>query len=301
MMMTRKISTGFLGLMLALCFLHALPAQEKQAASATRHSVWKVRGQTNTVYLVGSIHVLKEEDYPLPSVIETAYSDSPIAVFETDIQALDDPAMAMKLMAKAKLPEGQTLQTQLSPETYKLFSEKVSATGMPAEMFNQFAPPMAAMTLEVLEMTKMNLDPKYGLDKHFFAKAKEDKKQIVPLETVDFQIGLLTDFTKEEGESLMKTTLKELDNVKKDLAELLNAWKTGDAARLAKLLNEAMQDAPVIYKRLLTDRNKAWIPKLEELARGNKNAMVVVGAGHLVGKDGVVELLRQKGFKVTQE
>jgi len=287
--------------MLALYFVPVLSAQQKQAATATRHSIWKVTGKTNTVYLVGSIHVLKAEDYPLPDVIEAAYSNSAIAVFETDIQALEDPAMAMSLMSKARLPEGQTLQKQLSPETYKLFSEKLSASGMPAEMFDQFTPPMAAMTLEVLEMTKMQLEPKYGLDKHFFALAKEDKKKIVPLETVDFQIGLLTEITKEEGELLMKTTLKELDNVKKDLTELLNAWKTGDADRLAKLLNEAMQDAPVIYKRLLTDRNRNWIPKLEDLARGDKTAIVVVGAGHLVGKDGVVELLRQKGFKVTQE
>ena len=111
----------------------------------------------------------------------------------------------------------------------------------------------------------------------------------------------VTDFTKEEGELLMKTTLQEIDTTTKDLAEMLRAWQTGDADKLEQLLNDASRKAPAIFKRLVGDRNRQWVPKIEEWLRGGNNAVVIVGAAHLVGKDGVVELLRKKGYKVTQQ
>jgi uncharacterized protein YbaP (TraB family) len=160
---------------------------------------------------------------------------------------------------------------------------------------------MAAISLVVLELKKLELDPEYGLDKHFFSRARESSKKVVPLETLDFQLSLLTDFTKEEGELLLKTTIRDMETMEKEFGELLQAWKTGDSGKLEKLLNEAKQEAPVIYKRLVTDRNRNWLPKLEELLRGKENAIAIVGAGHLVGTNGVVELLRTKGYRVTQE
>jgi uncharacterized protein YbaP (TraB family) len=160
---------------------------------------------------------------------------------------------------------------------------------------------MAAMTLEVFELLKMGMNPQNGVDKHFYPLAKSSGMEIIPLETVDFQLDLITGFSKEEGELLMKSTLKEIDNVKKELGELVRAWREGDAEKLQKLMNDAMADSPVIYKRLLTDRNHNWIPKIEELVRGDKNAIVIVGAGHLVGKEGLVELLKKDGLKVMQE
>jgi uncharacterized protein YbaP (TraB family) len=244
--------------------------------------------------------VLKETNYPLAAPIEQAFTNSQIAVFEADIGAMNDPSLAMKMMAKGTLPEGETLEKQLSPESYKAFQKHLAETGMPAAMMERMTPAMAAMTLEVFELMKLGLDPEAGVDKHYFALAKKQGKQTVGLETVDFQINLLSNFSKEEGEALMKSTLRQMDSLKKDLDELLKAWETGDNEKLDKMLNEAMADSPAIYKRLLTDRNRNWLPKLEEFTQGSKNTMVIVGAGHLVGKEGVVELLRTKGLKVTQ-
>ena len=157
------------------------------------------------------------------------------------------------------------------------------------------------MTLVMLELKRLDLDPQYGLDKHFFDLAIQAGKKTVPLETLDFQFGLLTDFSREEGELLMKSTLKEIDKIENDLGEMLKAWQSGDSVKLEKLLNEAKEDAPTIYNRLVTSRNKTWMPKIEELAAGKENAIIIVGAGHLVGTNGVVELLRQKGYKVVQQ
>ncbi len=279
----------------------SLDAQPAKPSTATKHSLWKVQGKENAVYLLGSVHVLKKEDYPLPAPIEGAFSDSKIAVFETDIAGMENPELAMKLAAKGQLPEGETLRTRLSPPVYVAFSNYVQKAGMPVELFDSITPAMAAITLVALDLKKMGLDPQNGLDKHFFDLAAKDGKTIVPLETLDFQIGLMTEFSKEEGELLMKTTLKEIDTMEKDLDELIKAWRTGDSEKLDKLLNEAMEEAPIIFHRLLTDRNRRWLPKIEELLRGKENAIVIVGAGHLVGTNGVVALLKNKGYKIVQE
>jgi len=276
----------------------SLCAQQPRSA---RHSLWKVEGKASVVYLMGSVHALKAENYPLPREMEAAFTNSPIAVFEADIDALEAMGTQLKILSKSRLPEGETLATQLSPAVYGKFTNQLDETGMPVMMFERFKPSIAAMTLALLELKKLGLDPEYGLDKQLYGRARKEHKTVVPLETVDFQIDMITDFTKEEGELLMKTTLEELGIMKSELAGLVKAWQTGDTDKLDKLLNEASREAPAIFQRLVGDRNERWVPKIEEWLRGDKNAVVIVGAGHLVGKDGVVELLRQKGLKVTQQ
>jgi len=297
----RKVNSSGLVLLLALSLVALAGAQEKRAATGTHHSLWKIQGQQNAVYLLGSIHLLKKEDYPLAAPIEAAFTNSRIAVFETDIGAMENPEIAMKLATKGMLPAGQTLRDQLTPAIYLMFSNHVQKTGMPAQLFDSFTPAMAAIALVALEIKKMGLDPEYGLDKHFFSRARQENKTTVPLETIDFQIGLMTDFSKEEGELLMKTTVKDIDKMESEFGDLLKAWQSGDSEKLEKLLNEAMEEAPVIYKRLVTERNRRWLSKIEELTRGKENAIIIVGAGHLVGTNGVVELLKKKGYKVAQE
>jgi len=285
----------------ALCLASPSRAQEPRPAATTRHSLWKVQGKQNTVYLLGSIHLLKKDNYPLPAAMESAFTNSAIVVFETDLSAAEDLTVAMSLMSKAQLPEGQTLKDVLSPEVYQSFTNHASQSPMPLEMLVRFTPGMAATTLEGLEMMKLGFDPELGLDLHFYKLAKNDGKQIVPLESIGFQIGLLNGLSKEEADWFMKETLKDLDNVKTDSADMVKYWQTGESDKLAEMLDKGLKESAAIYKRLVTDRNRNWIPKIEELARGNKNAIIIVGAGHLVGKEGLVESLKKDGFKVTQE
>jgi uncharacterized protein len=300
-MRTVKLSVTTVLLSVAVCFAPRLEAQPSALVQKTRHSLWKVQGEHCVVYLLGSIHVLKKQNYPLPAPIESAFANARVAVFETDIEALDDPKVALKIMNKTQLPEGETLRDRLSPEVYARFTNHLRKVQLPAAVFDRMTPVMAATSLAVLQMQRLGLDPEYGVDKHFFALAKSEGKEVVPLETVDFQISLLTDMSKEEGELIMKTTLRDMDKLEKDLGDLLKAWQMGDDRRLDSFLNEATQEAPLIYKRLLSDRNRNWLPKIEGLLRGNKTGIVIVGAGHLVGKEGLVALLKRKGFKVTQE
>jgi len=289
--------------LLALAGLSAfpLPAQSASATPSDQHSLWKVQGEHAVVYLLGSIHVLKKENYPLPAPIESAFTNAMVVAFETDMEAMHDPKVALKLASKGRLPAGETLQDHLPPEVYASFTNHLRVAHLPGVVFDQLTPVMAALSLVLMEMQRLGLDPEYGVDQHFFGRAKAEGKQIVPLESVDFQIGLLTALSKEEGELIVKTTLRDMEKLGSDLGDLLKAWQTGDAEGLDKFLHEAMREAPLIYKRLITERNRNWVSKIEELLRGDKRAIVIVGAGHLVGKEGVLELLKQKGYKVTQE
>jgi uncharacterized protein YbaP (TraB family) len=159
---------------------------------------------------------------------------------------------------------------------------------------------MVAVALIGLELQKLGFDQEHGVDNYFFTKAKEDKKTIVALETVDFQMGLFSNLTKAESDAMLQQTIQEISGFKKILTEMTDAWKTGDTAALDRLILDAMREYPAIHKKLLLDRNRAWAAKVEKLLAEGKNVFVVVGAAHLVGKDSLVDLLTKKGLKTQQ-
>ena len=274
---------------------------QAQTATPTKQPLWKIEGKAATVYLLGSVHILKQENYPLAAPLGAAFDKAKVVVFETDMEALEKPELQMKLMTKSTLPEGQTLRSQLTPQTYAQLTAQLKETGLPAEVVDKLKPGIVALTIALVEMQKLGLDEKLGVDKHFHERAVKAGKEIIGLEPPDFQVDLLTGFSKQEGEALLKSTLKDIRTLKKELARLLKAWQTGDMKTVATLLNEAMEEHPDLYKRLVVDRNKSWVPKIEELVRGNKDAIVIVGAGHLAGKQSVIELLEKNGLKVTQQ
>lgn len=287
-------------LVLAFTFFCSFLVTEANAADTNLHSLWQLQGKSNVVYLLGSVHVLKESDYPLAGPIEAAFTNSQVAVFEASPKEMKEPETQLKMMAKSTLPAGETLKDRLSPKLYADFQKQVEQAGVPATVFDQFQPAMAGFALVMIELQKLGADPANGMDEHFFSRAEKEGKRIVPLETVEFQINLMTTFTRSEEESLLRSLLDQLDDTKKMWNEMITAWKTGDSASLEKLLNDSMKESPAIFKRLVTDRNQTWVPKIEELLRGADNAVVIVGAGHLVGTNGVVELLRRKGISIKQ-
>jgi uncharacterized protein len=267
---------------------------------AAKHCLWEVKGGSNTVFLLGSMHVMKDNMYPLAPVIEAAYKRSTVVVFETDMKVLQSPAFALKLMGQATYPEGESLEKNLSPALYSLLASNLQASFLPMEMIDRFKPWMAAMTVLMLELQKQGFDVQNGVDKHFHTRAVADEKTLDHLESPDFQAALFTGLTDKESEEFLGQTLRDMDVWKKQLALLEKAWLTGDTQALDKLLLDSFREYPLMHKKFLIDRNRAWLAKLEQFSKGDQDVLVVVGAGHLVGKDSVVDLLTAKGYKVEQ-
>jgi len=277
------------------------PVAAQRPATAARQPLWKIEGKRCTVYLLGSVHFLKNEHYPVAAPIEAAFERAKIAVFETDLEALEKPEMQMNLFAKSALPPGQTLSDQLSSKMYEQLAKQLKETGLPVEAVKNLKPGMVAMTMVMVEMQKLGLDPKLGLDQHFHQRARKAGKEVIGLEEPQFQVDLITGFSKEEGEAMLDSTLKEIHTLKAELSKLLKSWQIGDMKTLAVLLNRGLEEHPELHKRLFVERNKRWIPKIEELVRGDKDAIVIVGAAHLAGKQSVIEMLEKNGLKVVQQ
>lgn len=290
-----------LNLLLLVALVAPVWAKDTTNAVATKHSAWKVQGENCSVHLLGSVHVLKAEHYPLPAVFEGAFSNACIVLFETDIGEMMKPESQFKLTARAQLPEGQTLKDVLTGKTYAGLLRHLKDSGMPEAMISRFKPGFVVMMLAMVELQKEGFNPASGMDLYFYKRTKKEGKTVRGLESLDFQMDLICNLSNAEGEALIKSTLADMKDAKTKFAELIVAWQAGDGAAIEKLLNQAQKEDPAIMKKFLTDRNLAWVPQIEELAKGTNNAAVIVGAGHLVGKDGVVELLKQKGYKVTQE
>jgi uncharacterized protein YbaP (TraB family) len=289
-----KKITACAALLATLCQVDAAAAQ------APRNFIWKVSGPTGAIYLVGSVHLLTKDYYPLNPSLETAFKDSDLLVEEADLGELEAPASQFKLLTRGLLPGNQSLDTVLSASTYELVTKRVEALGVPLEPLKRFKPWMLALTLVQLEWQKAGFDGSLGLDRHFYDRARVDGKAVQGLETVDFQLSLFDGMSAEEQDRMLAGSLEDLDDERANVVRLIDAWKAGDAATVERLMLSDMENDPIMYKRLLVDRNRAWLPRLDALLGRKGRAFVVVGAAHLVGPEGVLAMFRAKGYRVEQ-
>ena len=250
------------------------------------------------MYLLGSIHFMQQDAYPLGSAIEAAYERSEILMFETDISGLDQAAVA--LMTAGSLEEGVALEDVITPELYDDVTDHLESLGHDASAFKRMKPWMVALSLTSLELMRAGYLGSEGIDAHFSSRASADGKQQRWLETIDEQIALFTELTEEEGEEFLAYTLVEVETVIPFVGEIVDAWRAGDAKRLEAMLAEGFEEHPEMFERMVTNRNRNWLPAIEALFDGPADAMVVVGALHLVGDEGLVALLRAKGYEVEQ-
>jgi uncharacterized protein YbaP (TraB family) len=206
----------------------------------------------------------------------------------------------LQLLSRGLLPAGQTLDGVLTRETYALVSSRAGALGLPLAPLARFKPWALALTLLGLEWQKAGFDAALGLDRHFYDRARRDGKEIRGLETLDFQISFFDGMTNEEQDRLLASTLKELETQKASMTKLADAWKAGDAPTVERIVLQDLRQEPRMYQRLLVDRNLAWVPQIDALAARPGRAFVLVGAAHLVGPDGLLALLRAKGYTIEQ-
>lgn len=270
------------------------------AEGADKHSLWEISSVENKVYLLGSIHLLKQEHYPLPDEMYAAFDNSSTLVLEIDLEEATNMKGQMAMMAKAMLQPPDNLKGKLSEETYEIAAREIKALGHDIMLLNQFKPWMVMLTMAQLKLQKLGYRQELGLDMHFFGKAKKAGKDVMGLETLDFQIDLFDKLTDKQQEELIKQTIADLGLLETEMTAVLEAWLNGDGDKLSSILSKSFDKFPELKKSLFTNRNSAWIGKIETMLKEDKNYLVVVGAGHLVGREGLVSAFRKKGYKVNQ-
>jgi uncharacterized protein YbaP (TraB family) len=270
-------------------------------AAQAKTFAWKVTGKGGVVYLVGSVHLLSKDFYPLNPAIEAAYKDADLLVEEVDMAEMLDPTAQMGFLTRGMLPSATPLDKVISASTYALVTKRAADLGLPAEPFKLLKPWLVALMLVQAEWQKAGFDPELGLDKHFYDQAKAEGKTTQGLETAAYQISRLDDMTMEQQEHLLSESLKDLDAEKANMARLVESWRAGDAPGVERIVLSELKQEPLLYQRLLVERNRNWIPKIEALFARPRHALVVVGAAHLVGPDGLIAILRAKGYTVEQQ
>jgi len=263
--------------------------------------LWKVHSGASTVYISGSIHFLKKEDYPLSPKIESAFEQSDFLVVEANIQ--DQAKMSTQMiMEKALYPPNESIAEHLSQKTYELLKVEAAKLGLPLELVNRQRPWFLSMALEAMELMRLGYDPSYGVDSYFLSKAT-GRKKILELESLDEQLHLLSSLSDQDQGLLLTLSLKDLENASRDVDRLVQAWKTGDTKGMEPIIMKNIKEDPKlvpIYEKLIDERNRRMVSKIEDYLRGKGTYFVVVGAGHLIGEKGIVETLRKKGFRVEQ-
>jgi len=232
--------------------------------------------------------------------LEAAFHDADLLVEEVDLAEMLDPMAQMGILTKGMLPSNQSLDKVISPATMALVKKATGDLGDAAGPLMRFKPWMLAITLQAMELLKAGFNPELGLDQHFFDQATAGGKKVQGLETVEFQISRFDGMTPEQQDRMLSETLKELATETAAVGKLGDAWKAGDVPAIERIALADLKSDPVMYQRLLVERNRNWMPQIEKLFARPGRALVVVGAAHLVGPDGLLAMLKAKGYTVEQ-
>jgi uncharacterized protein YbaP (TraB family) len=270
--------------------------------------LWKVSDADNAVWLLGSFHLLRADDYPLSGDVNAAFAEAESVVFELPPEEMNSPQLALQMMQAAVRTDGTQLDSELPAATaaaFKAWQEAkaagLQAAGMTPGRLQMFEPWFVGLVVSLTEMAKQGLDPKLGLDQHFIAAAGFAGKRTDGFETGAQQIAFLDGMDRQEQLQFIDEALSEAGSG--ELEKLHAEWRAGDADAIwADMAADMRTRYPQLYRHINVERNDAWLPKIEQMlaAPGTDDTLVVVGALHLLGGDGIVEKLRAKGYAVER-
>jgi uncharacterized protein YbaP (TraB family) len=251
--------------------------------------------------VLGSIHYLKKEMYPLDEKIEKAFEQADVLAVEADVTNVEKVDV-QKLFGGAFYTENDTLEKHLSPKTYALLKQKLNGLGASLEVANKYKPWFLAISLVSLEISRLGFDPNYGIDRYFLSKASETKK-ILELESLEYQFHLSSSLPEKDQELFLVYTLKDIKVLEKELDKLVKAWRTGDERGVESIITRTVKEDKrliPIYEKFIYERNRNMASKIEDYLKAKETYFVIVGAGHLVGSQGIIRILKGKGFAVEQ-
>ncbi|BCB95787.1 GumN protein [Dissulfurispira thermophila] len=294
----KKFINRYLHTVLIIFFLNLFIHIPDAISQDKKNFLWEIKSDTATVYLLGSVHFMKKDAYPLDNKIEDAFKKSSILVVEANI---NDAAKAdvQRLMANAYYRGDDTLDKHISRDTYELLKRETERIGIPIQMINKQKPWIIALTLSSLELMKLGFMPNDGIDIHFLSRA--ENKKIVELEGVNYQMRLISSFSDYEQELFLLYTLKDLKTTREDMNTLMSAWRNGDVKTMEAIIYKGnnMQLYP-IYEKMIYERNSRMTSQIEQFLKTNETYFVVIGAAHLIGDSGIINALKGKGYSIKQ-
>jgi len=285
-----RLGSGLCGLLLCLC----------ARADATLHSLWEVHGKHNTVYLLGSIHVLRPTDYPLAPALLEAYGNAKSVLMEVNLEEIESTEVQAEMLASAALPDGKTLTNVLGTQRYAHAEALAREVGVDLSRFDQFAPWFAAEAISQVQLTQLGFQPESGVEMYFMDRARTDGKSVAGLETVHDQIAVFQNMSMDTQAQYLVSSLEEAHELASVINSMVRAWQHGDTHWFVNELLSQFGNDPTLYQSVLVARNRKWVPKIEALLQDDKNYLVIVGTGHLVGPGSVIDLLKKDGIDATQ-
>ena len=284
----------------ATALLWLLPAAALADAAGTPVTMWLAEGTSNRVYLLGSIHLLREQDHPLPRIIDDVYEEAETLYMELDMDDLDPLLMQATINRLGMLEEGTSLREVMGEDLYAEAAARAAELEIPFEMLDRIEPWYAAITVEQLVLTRIGFNAAYGVEMQLLRKAASDGKEILGFETVEQQLGYLDGLSLEAQRELLMQTLTESAAIREIMDDLILAWRSGDIDYLEQALLDDVSGYPELYDAIVADRNRLWVDTIDELLDDGQDYLVIVGALHLVGEDGVPRLLEQRGVRIMQ-
>lgn len=263
-------------------------------------TLWRAEGQSNAIYLLGSIHLLRAEDHPLPSVIDAAYEDAEVLIMELDMDDLDSAAIQQLFNQRGVLRDGTTLRDLMGEKLYARAATAAESIDIPIDMLAQSEPWLAAITVEMMALYRIGFNPMLGVEMHMTLKAGGDGKPIEGLEGVEEQLAFLDGLSLEAQRDMLVQTLEDSADMSETIDELIHAWRYGDIDALESGLLESIAEHSELHDALVTNRNLRWAEQISELLDDPDDYLVIVGAMHLVGNKGVPNLLAEKGVQIRQ-
>lgn len=261
-------------------------------------SVWKVSNGHSELFIGGTIHVLNQQDYPLPKEFDEAYNKAEILVLETDLSAIGGSEVQQQLLTRVMYTDGRSLKDDLTVSTYRKLADYAASAGLLMEMLNQFKVPMVVITLTMAELQRLGMADT-GVDNYYLERAAKEGKQLGELESVELQMDIIANMGKGHEDEMVLSTIDELQELATMMNALKTAWRKGNMDQLEKVaISPMQQEFPAIYQSLLVERNNSWIPKIETMLETPETEFILVGTLHLSGNDGVITQLIKRGYKV---
>ena len=260
-------------------------------------ALWVIKDADSTLYLFGSVHVLRPTTGWASPRVEAAFDSASDIWFE--ISNPDDQAAVMPLIQQHGLSPETPLSSRLTPEENVELEAAAQARGASAAQLQPMKPWLAALSLSVAPLVKAGYDPKSGVELVLKARAEAAGKPIHGFETIDKQIGILAGLPEDVQMAFLRETLKDYENAVTLLDTMVEAWAKGDVATLDRVMVEEMKEAsPALYQALLVDRNTDWADQIQTMLEGSGTAFIAVGAGHLTGDESVQAILQHRGVTV---